>query len=491
MDAETSVSINLLPFKEALDAGALALLTQTVTRPLVPAIRINTLKVAVEKAAAVWPRRYGWQIEPVPFCPTGWRVPAGGQELARTPEFRMGYYYILDSASMLPAELFEIRPGRELCVLDMAASPGGKTTHLACRMNDQGLLVANDSSSSRIVPLRTNLQDWGTTNVAVTNIPGEEWGQWYLEKFDLVLLDAPCSGQGLRTAERRQARPITIRERADLQALQASLLESGFKALKPGGQLVYSTCTLHPDENEAVLDTLLNRYPDCAEILPVGQVQAPALAEFAGRTFHPQVTNALRLWPHLYDTAGFFAALIGKRDSLLSGASPHPSAGTQSVPVHSLRERGFSPLDSAAAAELAGCLGNMYGFNLEALLQGSHLVLLRQRQNIFAIPEPFLLQWSSLPAVTAGMMIAERTESGLIPSHEFVARFGAGFTSGRLAILASRGESWLQGQELRGAPHTFGRGAIVLVEDEWGRLLGRGKVAGPRIRNLLPRRLIY
>lgn len=472
-------------YRSLLDPADFDQLLQAIQRPLVPAIRINTLKTRVQQALATWPGRYGWQVEPVPYCSTGWRI-VGGRDLARTPEHKLGSYYIQEAASMLPAELFRLEG--EPLVLDLAAAPGGKTTHLVSRLGDRGLVVANDSSSSRIAPLRANLQDWGATNTAIANYRGEVWGGWFPETFDRVLLDAPCSGESLRTAERRRSRPVSDRERKALRAQQVRLLVSGFHALKPGGELVYATCTLHPDEDEAVLEELLSRYPKSVEVASAAHVirspAAPALLTDGVRQFDPAVQRAVRLWPHLYDTAGFFAALLRKRESIPA----HP----QRRPSRPLSERGFRPAQPRVRAELMSSLHQQYGFDLEAVAQRQSLALWERGRQLFALPETYLALLGDLPVVAAGMLLAEREGDSLVPSHELVSRFGASFSGGRLSISAEEGKRWLRGYDLRGrSPPDVPRGSVVVIEDQAGRILGRGKVLGNRIRNLLPRRLVY
>jgi 16S rRNA (cytosine1407-C5)-methyltransferase len=481
----------LAPYAPLLDAPSLLALERAVARPLVPAIRLNTLKVAPAEARAAWPARYGWTVEPVPFCPTGWRVPAvdpeqatvAPNELSRTPEFKLGAYYIQDAASMLPVELFPTPTG-PLLTLDLAAAPGGKTTHLIDRLGDRGLVVANDSSANRIPPLRANLQDWSAANVVVTNYLGELWGGWYPETFDWVLLDAPCSGESLRTAERHRARSISDRERQALQAQQIRLLVSAFQALRPGGELVYATCTLHPDEDEAVLDALLARYPTAAAIVSIDLVDAPALSAAGERHFHPDVRRAARLWPHLYDTSGFFAARIHKQASVRPEGDSRPS--------RPLSQRNLRPLNPAERSALIDQLEEDYGFDLQAVLARQELSLWRRHDQLVALPEPYLAHFGDLPVISAGMLLAEEKGCELTPSHEFVSRFGRHFLRGRLVIPAAQAHGWLQGQELRGR-HGAGlpRRAVVLVTDELGRMLGRGKLLDNRVRNLLPRRLCY
>src|SRR5689334_11404032 len=171
---------------ERLDAIARLAGTQPPT-----AIRINTLKIDRDTALREWSERYGWQMAPVPFCRDGFTLTHRPADLSRSLEHRMGFFYIQDAASMLPVELFSRLENSRL-VLDMAAAPGGKTTHLASKMEDRGLIVANDISGGRADALLGNLRRWGTTSTVVTNLPGERLGRWLPEAFDIVLLDAPC-----------------------------------------------------------------------------------------------------------------------------------------------------------------------------------------------------------------------------------------------------------------------------------------------------------
>ena len=191
---------------------------------------------------------------------------------------------------MLPVELFELDQEAPL-ILDLAAAPGGKTTHLVSRLQDHGLVLANDASAARLAGLRAALQSWGAINTAVTHYNGERFGGWYPGAFDAVLLDAPCSMENLSPAAGRSPRDISDRERAGLARRQLNLLSSAFQAVRPGGQVVYATCTLAPEEDEAVVDGLLHLYPGQAqvEVAVVGRVrldQAGKSGQVAVGRFH-------------------------------------------------------------------------------------------------------------------------------------------------------------------------------------------------------------
>lgn len=481
---EAAQSAALERFKPLLAPVDFQLMLEELTRPLPLAFRTNPLK-AKAGAEAEWAQRYGWEIEPVPYCPTGWRVTGMREPAAMTLEHRMGHYYIQDAASMLPVELFDLDEIKDPLVLDLAASPGGKTTHLSGRLLDQGLVIANDSSPDRITALRLVLQTWGAANVAVTRFPGDKFGRWYPETFDRILLDAPCSMQSLRSSDAHPLRPISEREQTSLARRQAALLAAAIAALKPGGQVVYSTCTLAPEEDEAVLDEIMRRFPKAVEVeglenrLPA---PAPALAQAYGQEFDPQVVRAARLWPHRFHTSGFFAALIRK-----TAAVDFPS---DAPPYRPLALVGQKPLTGAAKRDVHLLFEQQFGLPLGPTLSEYRLELWHSPAGIFAVPAAYLEQFSGLPCQLLGLKLAEESPEGLIPAHDWVARFGSGFTNGKVEIPAEMVSPWLRGEDLLYAPPDSLHNGVVVLTDPDNRILGRGRMQADRIKNLLPRRLI-
>jgi len=474
----------LARFQPLLSPEEWQALLAELEQPLYPALRLNTLKAGLEDLNA-WAERYGWQLKPVPFCPSGWWVISAQYPVSQTIEHRLGFYYIQEAASMLPVELFDFVPGERPLILDMAASPGGKTTHLVARTRDQGLVVANDSSRERVTALRLVLQTWGAINVAVTAFPGERWGQWYPETFDAILLDAPCSMQSLRPSEGHPMRPVSPREQHMLVRRQAALLVSALSALKTGGQLVYATCTLTPEEDEGVLDDILRAYPGVFEILPIAErlpVPAPALQATPERVFDPQVRHALRLWPHRFHTAGFFVARLRKTRPLQWRIEPPPTVrggfhGEVITPME---------MQHLAEAWLAA-----YGYDFRSVLEEQDLVLLGDKEAIEAVPRAFEAVFNHLPVVSLGLKMAERTPEGWIPSHEWVARFGARFQRSVLTLPEGLEAAWMRGEdvllpEIKEIPPT----RVVIVRDIHGRTLGRGRVTRERLKNMLPRRVV-
>ena len=470
---------SLLRFQPLLSAEEYAQLLAEIQQPLQTAIRRNPLK-SNANAADEWQQRYGWHLEPIPYCSDGYRVDEGSSVCtpSQTLEHRMGHFYIQEAASMLPVELFHINPAeKELC-LDLAASPGGKTTHLIARGLDHSLVIANDSSAGRIQALRIVLQNWGAVNNMITQFPGEKFGQWFPETFDRVLLDAPCSMQGLRTAESHDVRPVTEKEIQGLSKRQISLLTSALQAVKVGGEVVYSTCTLVPDEDEAVINAVLERFPGKVDV-SITPIQAPGIMQFGGRDLDSRVTRSLRLWPHRLHTAGFFACLLKKMGSLDLPLSNPPS--------RSFEHTGFALLSYKEVHSIEQTMEEQLGVNLKEILTDYDLELARRQERIYAFPTRMLDEFNSLPVQSAGLLVGEETPDGFLPSHEWISRFFDRFTQRRMVIPADQIQAWMRGEDLVG--NTEITGCIILTDEE-NRFLGRGKAVHDRVKNLLPRRLI-
>lgn len=465
----------LANYDQFLTQDEILALVDALERPLYPAIRVNSLKLELTQAIEYWQQRYGWQIEPVPYCSTGWQFQAApNMSLGRALPHRMGQYYIQDAASMIPTELFSA--DEHPLILDMAAAPGGKTTHLVDYFADEGYVVANDSSQSRITALRSNLQTWGAMGVMVTNYPGEQLGNWLPNAFDKVLLDAPCSGETLREEKGSKKRAVSDAEREQLAQRQLALLSSAVRAVRVGGEIVYSTCTLNPTENEGVLTALLKEFP--VEIESVeGFPQTGLLAD----DFHPSVQQAVRLWPHLFQTSGFFAARLRKVGDVAVNVSEWPAS-----------RYGHTRLRDKDVTIILTTLSDEYGIDFSAFMQHYDLELYGKKDLIYAVPTTIMAEFGDLPMMSVGLMIGQFEKAEFVPSHELISRFWDQFRGGRWQLTDPSQQSiWLDGRDLRDAdvPSAL-MGRIVLVEDEHGDFIGRGRAQPNRVRNLLPKRVV-
>lgn len=466
-------------FRPFIPEAELSAMESALSKPLDRAFRLNPLKLDRQEVE-ILAKRYGWTLEQVPFCPDGFRVRTYQTSPSLTREHQIGQYYIQDTASMLPASLFDTRlmESRPL-ILDMAASPGGKTTHLVARSLDQGLIMANDSSLSRISALKTVLKNWGSLNHFITNFPGENFGLWYPDTFDFILLDAPCSMQSLVSIDSHPMRPITEREEKALAQRQTALLDSAIHALKPGGQLVYSTCTLSPYEDEAVVNQILQKYgskisvANAQEKLPY---PAPGLTTDGIQTFDPSLTGSIRLWPHRYETAGFFAALICKQDSFGDQRSE--------TPFRSWEKSGFTEMNVATQEKIDTFFEEQFGFLLKPVLEKYDCSLWQRENEVWALSNRYFNEFSSLPCKSAGMKIASLTVSGLIPDNDWISRFFKEMKKNRFLLDETQTARWLHGEDLPSADGNLSKGTILLMIDACETYLGCGFVSAGRIRNL-------
>jgi len=458
-------------------------LQEEISKALHPALRINLLRQDAENLKAQLQQIYGWDFSPIPFCSSGLLVTTPQAMISNTIEHRMGDFYIQEAASMLPGQLFDYAANTQPLILDMAASPGGKTIQLADLSQDKGFIIANDSSRARISALHFVLNKWGVIKQAITNLPGEVFGSILPETFDLVLLDAPCSMDGLRTTESHTTRPISEREQARMAARQTALLESAIHATRVDGQIVYATCTLAVEENEVVIANILKKYAGYIKIVDVHNktgVNAPALMEYQGQSLPSEIKYALRLWPHLYHTAGFFTARLKKTDRI---AHLEPRSNPRG-PITT-----FQPFDAKDKSEIRALMKEQLGFELDVLYDSYDAEITRSRDTLWIQPRQIMLDSLRLPILSSGLAMAHWEGDNLIPAHVFCARFGLQFTSEKVMLTAEQVQHWILGEDIEVTLNQFPRGCIVMVTDPWKRNLGRGKILTGKLKNLLPRRL--
>jgi 16S rRNA C967 or C1407 C5-methylase (RsmB/RsmF family)/NOL1/NOP2/fmu family ribosome biogenesis protein len=304
-------------------------------------LRVNTLKIAPEAFRQLAP----FELAAVPWCDAGFMLAGGSQEPGKHPYHAAGLYYLQDPSAMAVAELLDPQPGER--VLDLAAAPGGKATHIAAKLRGQGLLVANEIHPKRAWELAGNLERWGATNVAITNETAERLSERFAGFFDRVLVDAPCSGEGMMrkgAAARLEWAPELVRGCA---SRQTAILGEAARLVHPGGRLVYSTCTFNPVENEGTVARFLDTHPefelaepprrpgfapgrpDWLDIGTVGAGLAPAPdggrpQEDAPTGARSHLSRSVRLWPHLAPGEGHFIAVMRKCDAGPAAALPRP-----------------------------------------------------------------------------------------------------------------------------------------------------------------------
>lgn len=274
-------------------------------------IRVNTLKISVEDLKKRIPKE--WILKQVPWCPEGFWIEhtEGRRDVGNLLEHQLGYIYIQEPASMLPPVVLDPKPGDT--VLDMCAAPGSKTSQIAQYMKNEGLLVANDYKGIRLKPLGLNVQRMGIYNTILTLMSGNRFKRASIE-FDKILVDAPCSGTGTIRKSLKTLQIWNENMTRKLASDQKQLLETAFHKLKPGGTIVYSTCSVEPEEDEGVVSWILDKFEDAyTEKIELNIKRSPTIDEYKGERYHEGVKNTLRIWPQDNDTEGFFVAKIKKK----------------------------------------------------------------------------------------------------------------------------------------------------------------------------------
>ncbi|MBO6781302.1 MAG: hypothetical protein JJ896_16720 [Rhodothermales bacterium] len=257
-----------------------------------------------------WMREDGFDVEPLSWRAGGIRW-SSGPGMAESLAYRAGLFHVQEEVSMVPVEMLAPVPGERL--LDLCAAPGNKTAELATQMAGLGTVVANDRAGGRLNVLRTTIDRLGLPNVAVTVLDGRS-GRFPSAWFDAAIVDVPCSCEGTLRKHPRAPLATSAESRQRLAQVQRALLENALRALRPGGRLVYSTCTFAPEENECVVDQVLRTVPGVT-VEPVslsGLASSPGLTEWGGQVLHASLEHALRFWPGQVDSGGFFAVLLRK-----------------------------------------------------------------------------------------------------------------------------------------------------------------------------------
>jgi NOL1/NOP2/sun family putative RNA methylase len=280
-------------------------------------IRVNTLKISVEELKKRL-EDYGWKIkQPFDEFPEVIIIESklNPGEIGKTKEHLMGYYYVQEISSMLPMLALQPKPGE--IILDLCASPGSKTTQAAAMMNNEGTIIANELSMGRIGILNSNLERCGVMNTIVTRKEGVALCNRFIKKsqmrFDKILVDAPCSGEGTLRKSPKTFEMWNINMIKKIAGVQKQLAVAALKILKVGGEMIYSTCTLSPEEDEMIVNHLIENFD-----VEIEQIKLPlkfrcGVCEWDGNVLNKDVEKCLRLYPQDNDTDGFFVAKIVKK----------------------------------------------------------------------------------------------------------------------------------------------------------------------------------
>lgn len=383
-------------------------------------VRVNTQRSTPRQVLSLL-RSLGFDVEQVDGLDDAIRLKTKPFEPTRCLHHFAGWFVKQSLSSQLPVRFLDARPGQ--MIVDLCAAPGSKTTQIATAMCNEGCLFANDLAGKRMTPLAARLDAGIVSHAVLFNVAAERLPHYFDPIFDRVLADVPCSGLGLFDAidENRQRYEAAKNPSSQYQ-LQYRILLAGARLLRVGGRIVYSTCSLNPDENEGVVSQFLARYPFRLVDIPdiAGIRFRPGLTSWEGKEFGEEMVKARRVTPWENDTQGFFMAVMEKCDDLPDRLSYPPRAV---CPTSTL-----SPDDASVSAILAN-IEKYYG--IDPAVFGSFRFLLSARA-IYAIDG----HWEEIPGgyQRAGICLAKRRGGIWRLSHSMIQRFSKDITRNTLTL---------------------------------------------------------
>lgn len=414
-------------------------------RPLQKGLRLSRRKHISKEALP-------FLTAPIPWAAGGYTYNPSVRP-GKHPYHEAGAYYLQEPSAMAPAVLLNPTPGDR--VLDLCAAPGGKSTQLGDMLSGQGFLVANEINPKRAKILSRNIERMGISNALVLNMHPKDLARRFPEYFDRILVDAPCSGEGMFRKEEAAISdwsPETVKMCA---ARQKEILDSAISMLRPGGFLCYSTCTFSPEENEGTIESALERHPDLHIVQSDFPWLSPGCPEWA-----PHKTQALehtfRLWPHRINGEGHYAALLQKS----SNSRIETAAYTTSV-----------SFPEALSAFLA---------QMEITLPSGRL--LPFGASLYLVPEEFP-DLKGLKVLRPGLELGQLKKGRFEPSHALALWLDSAKTTKNLSADNPEVLQYLQGQVLPGNETGW-----VLVQVD-GLSLGWAKGSNGQLKNHFPKGL--
>lgn len=422
---------------------------------MIQSLRVNTKKISVAEFLRIFP----YELTPVPWCAEGFYLPKGFKA-SMHPYYYAGLYYLQDPSAMLPVVALAPQSGER--ILDLCSAPGGKATQIGAATADQSFVVMNDINPKRMKALLKNVENFGLKNFVVTNNQPQELAAVFPNYFDRVLVDAPCSGEGMFRREPR----LMIAWRRDFHPkvctpIQAELLNYAAQMVAPGGRLVYSTCTFSPEENELQVKNFLARHPNfyLHEIDLEGV--SPGRAMWAG---DPQLEKVGRIWPHLSRGEGQFAAILVKTTA--------GTRGDNAAFVHS--------------EPTATSLEPFWEFCTEVGITPPPGRFFQKDDDLLLLPAE-LPELSGLNVVRLGLFLGELRYGQFLPAHPLALALERQQAKRQIELPASSTEvlKYLKGDTLLATETTpAGNGWILVTTD--GFPLGWAKRVGNLVKNYYP-----
>ncbi len=468
-----------------LDPSSFKVFLDSLEEPLKKSLRVNTILYGAQDLKDQ-SKKNGWVINSIPWIKEGFFIDRDNKDLplGNTVLHLSGKIYIQESISMLPSIILNPKEGD--LVLDMASSPGSKTTHMAMMMNNKGMILANDLSSKRIRGLISNLKRLCVCNTSVVRKNGIIFGRNFPNTFDKILLDAPCTGDGLIRKDRKVLDIWNEYNIKQMSKLQKTLIDSAFKSLRPGGSMVYSTCTLSPEEDEEVISYLVEQYKDIVEIQDLSKLlkgfgykedkllSLQGITSFENKKYSKEVKKTLRVWPHIFNTEGFFIAKIKKLRKTLYGSMDTKKPKYFSIKIFLNKER----------KRLETYIKKYFGY----------IIKFEKKYEIVKINNDIIIRSSfaerffgKIKIEYTGLCIFKEGKQKFVITHEGVMLLGEHFTKRVIEITTSQKNDYYSGKDIY-IKEDLDPGTVVLKYD--GIIIGKGLLKDKKIKNQLPREYI-
>ncbi len=441
------------------------------------ALRINTLKISSEEFAKQAP----FVVEPVSWVKNGFFTRYEDAP-SRHPYYYAGLYYIQEASAQTPADRLPVEAGDR--VLDMCAAPGGKSTQLAGKLAGTGFLVSNDYSLPRARALLRNLEMTGADNFLVLNEEPARIAEKFPGFFDKVLVDAPCSGEGMFRKNPAAAADWSPEKVEKLAVLQGQILDSAYRCLKPGGLLLYSTCTFSAEENEGSIAAFLSRHPQMRlkEIEPGYAGFSEGQPDWGGG--NPELSKTVRIWPHRMEGEGHFLALMEKQPEpgVEAGAVPAeaPAGKKKRKDREKARKNPFAPdrEQQAYFAEVCRQIGMPESLD-GCEVRGGKLYRVKEEGK----------RAEGLNFLRNGLLLGEFKKGRFEPSQQLALHLRAADCTGSVLRLSPKEErlaGYLRGEDIsltEEEAESLAGWTLVCVDDY---PLGFGKCSGRTLKNKLP-----
>ncbi len=433
-----------------------------IAAPSKKAFRLNSLKAQIPVSYAV--------NTPVPVIPQAYYGQISGQD----PEWVSGRVYSQDPAAMFPAYAAQVHPGER--VLDLCAAPGGKTTALAEALQGSGLLVANEISPSRVKVLRENLERWGVSNSLITNMDPASLAAHFLNFFDCIVVDAPCSGEGMFRKNPDAINYWSPDYVTSCAKRQREILKSALTMLKPSGRLIYATCTFSPEEDEGIVAWLLSHYSLTLQpVTGLGDLSVRyGQPQWAGGD--PALEACLRFWPQDDVGEGQFLAV-------LQSVAPESLTATKQ---RTHKKRIPRDQETLTRQEQALVAAVMQSFKLPAALSDYQQLLRVRKQHVF-LPVLPAEQMKGFKVINNGVEFGLLKKNRFEPGHQLAMVLGQEAQTNQVTLInAADYQHYLHGETVK--VNTTLRG-FVLVSYQ-GAIFSFGKVSPTGVvKNFYPKGL--